>query len=138
MVYTACEASERGVVSRLLHTAAYQSADCYTCDQGSNTDAQSCQSAMTVVWVAKRTKQETDPEGLLVLVSSVQVALEEDQLHCHICSAVHQGLGRFCWLMKAMLWLLIFLCWKAARPRSSAHAIQQGWLDVLQTSIMDK
>lgn len=28
-----------------------------------------------------------------MLVSSVQVALEENQLHCHVCSAIHQGLG---------------------------------------------
>lgn len=33
---------------------------------------------MTTFWVAKRTQQETNLEGILVLVSSVQVALEED------------------------------------------------------------
>ncbi len=93
---------------------------------------------MTVVWVAKRTKQETNPEGLLVLVSSVQVALEEDQLHCHICSAVHQGLGTLLQVDEGYALALDLPVLESSKATQLCTCIQQGWLDVLQTSIMDK
>ncbi len=134
------------MVSRLLYTAAYRTIKevvelLIATHETSNTDAQSCQSAMTVVWVAKRTKQETNLEGLFVLVSSVQVALEEDQLHCHICSAVHQGLGTLLQVDESNALGLDLPVLQSSKVTQLCKCIQQSWLGVLRTCfarVMDK
>ncbi len=76
-----------------------------------------------------------------MLVSSVQVALEQDQLHCHICSAVHQGLGTLLQVDEGNALALDLPVLKSSKALQICKCIQQGWLDVLRTcfvSIMDK
>ena len=76
-----------------------------------------------------------------MLVSSVQIALEEDQLHCQISSAVHQHLSTLLQVDEGNTLALNLPVLESSKALHLCTCIQQGWLDVLRTcfaSIMDK